>query len=180
MAATQLDCPIRDRRHRKRREPSQSRRREVRWVPRRNTIQQCLNAVNEENGQADQAEDRGGRARGLNREQRGAIRHQRAPRAGNQERDDVPGAPKVPRKPEKRSPRDPGEGRGRRVRELLKGNTRMTSGPTSVSTRLQRIAELAREMRGAALTTLSHHIDFGFSARRIDEPARRERQASTR
>ena len=36
MAATQLDCPLRDRRHRKRREPSQSRRRrEVRWGPRR-------------------------------------------------------------------------------------------------------------------------------------------------
>ena len=36
MAATQLDCPLRDRRHRKRREPGQSRRRrEVRWGPRR-------------------------------------------------------------------------------------------------------------------------------------------------
>jgi len=36
MAATQLDCPLRDRRHRKRREPSQSRRRrEVRWGSRR-------------------------------------------------------------------------------------------------------------------------------------------------
>ena len=32
----QLNCPLRDRRHRKRREPSQSRRRrEVRWGPRR-------------------------------------------------------------------------------------------------------------------------------------------------
>ena len=36
MAATQLDCPLRDRRHRERREPSQGRRRrEVRWGPRR-------------------------------------------------------------------------------------------------------------------------------------------------
>src|SRR5438094_10349044 len=36
MAATQLDCALRDRRHRKRREPSQNRRRrEVRWRPRR-------------------------------------------------------------------------------------------------------------------------------------------------
>ena len=36
MAATQLDCPIRDRRHPERREPSQDcRRREVRWGPRR-------------------------------------------------------------------------------------------------------------------------------------------------
>ena len=38
----------------------------------------------------------------------------------------------------------------------------MTSGPTSVSTRLQRIAELAKEMPEAALTTLSHHIDLEF------------------
>ena len=36
MAATRLDCPLRDRRHRKRREAGQSRRRrEVRWGPRR-------------------------------------------------------------------------------------------------------------------------------------------------
>ena len=35
-----------------------------------------------------------------------------------------------------------------------------TSGPNSVSTRLQRIAELARKMPGAALSTLSHHIDL--------------------
>src|SRR6267378_6875334 len=36
MAATQLDCTLRDGRHRKRREPSQNRRRrEVRWRPRR-------------------------------------------------------------------------------------------------------------------------------------------------
>ncbi len=37
-----------------------------------------------------------------------------------------------------------------------------TSGPDSVSTRLQRIAELAKKMPGAALTTLSHHIDLDF------------------
>ena len=35
-----------------------------------------------------------------------------------------------------------------------------TSGSASVSTKLQRIAELARKMPGAALTTLSHHIDL--------------------
>ena len=35
-----------------------------------------------------------------------------------------------------------------------------TLGPQSVSTRLRRIAELARQMPGAALTTLSHNIDL--------------------
>jgi RNA-directed DNA polymerase len=35
-----------------------------------------------------------------------------------------------------------------------------TSCPISVSTRLQRIAELARRMPQAALTTLAHHIDI--------------------
>ena len=35
-----------------------------------------------------------------------------------------------------------------------------TSGSASVSTKLQRIAELARRMPGAALSTLSHHIDI--------------------
>jgi len=32
--------------------------------------------------------------------------------------------------------------------------------PTTVSTRLQRIAELARQMPDTALTSLSHHIDL--------------------
>lgn len=35
-----------------------------------------------------------------------------------------------------------------------------TQGSNSVSTKLQRIAELARRVPGAALTTLSHHIDL--------------------
>jgi len=46
--------------------------------------------------------------------------------------------------------------------EPLKGNMSETSGPRSVSTKLQRIAELARTMPGLALTTLSHHIDLDF------------------
>lgn len=37
-----------------------------------------------------------------------------------------------------------------------------TLGPTSVSTRLQQIAKLAREMPEKALTTLAHHIDIEF------------------
>ena len=39
-----------------------------------------------------------------------------------------------------------------------------TSCPISVSTKLQRIAELARRMPGRALTTLAHHIDREFLA----------------
>lgn len=38
--------------------------------------------------------------------------------------------------------------------------TNGTPNPKTVSTKLRRIAELAREDRGRALTTLSHHIDF--------------------
>ncbi len=37
-----------------------------------------------------------------------------------------------------------------------------TSSPTSVSTKLQRIAELARTSPSMALTTLAHHIDVEF------------------
>jgi len=37
-----------------------------------------------------------------------------------------------------------------------------TSSPTSVSTKLQRIAELARRSPSTVLTTLAHHIDVGF------------------
>jgi RNA-directed DNA polymerase len=37
-----------------------------------------------------------------------------------------------------------------------------TSGSESVSTKLERIAKLAKEMPDAALTTLAHHIDMGW------------------
>lgn len=40
------------------------------------------------------------------------------------------------------------------------GNMNKTSGLLSVSTRLQQIAKLARQMPQAALSTLSHHIDL--------------------
>ena len=36
------------------------------------------------------------------------------------------------------------------------------SSPTSVSTKLQRIAELARRTPSMVLTTLAHHIDIDF------------------
>ncbi len=35
-----------------------------------------------------------------------------------------------------------------------------TSSPENVSTRLQRVAELARKAPGVAITTLAHHIDL--------------------
>src|SRR5207302_7055264 len=37
-----------------------------------------------------------------------------------------------------------------------------TSGVITVSTKLERIAKLAREMPQAALTTLAHHIDIDW------------------
>jgi retron-type reverse transcriptase len=43
--------------------------------------------------------------------------------------------------------------------ELLEGKMAGTSSPTVVSTRLQRIAELARQAPEMVLTTLAHHID---------------------
>ncbi len=46
--------------------------------------------------------------------------------------------------------------------ESLEGKMSGNSGPSSVSTKLQRIAELARQMPQAAMTSLSYHIDIGF------------------
>ena len=47
-----------------------------------------------------------------------------------------------------------------------------TSSPSSVSTKLQRIATLAREDPQRVLTTLAHHIDVPF----LKEAYRRTRQ----
>lgn len=44
--------------------------------------------------------------------------------------------------------------------EPFEGKTPGTSGPISVSTRLRRIAELARKAPTMAFTTLAHHIDI--------------------
>lgn len=54
---------------------------------------------------------------------------------------------------------DPEEGRGSRVRELQEGKMKETSSSGNVSTRLQRIAEQARQAPGMVWTTLAHHID---------------------
>jgi RNA-directed DNA polymerase len=54
----------------------------------------------------------------------------------------------------------------------LEGKMEGTSKPTTVSTKLQRIAELARQMPTAALTTLGHHIDVEW----LKEAFQRTRQ----
>lgn len=54
---------------------------------------------------------------------------------------------------------DPVEGRGSRSTELLKGKMSVTPSTRSVSTKQQRIAELASLTPAIALTTLSHHVD---------------------
>ncbi len=46
--------------------------------------------------------------------------------------------------------------------EPLEGKTPGTQSPETVSTRLKRIAELARKAPGMAFNTLAHHIDIGF------------------
>ena len=68
----------------------------------------------------------------------------------------------VPPKPGNRARRDPVEGRGRRDEEPTEGkmSERFSSG--SVSTRLCRIAELARRSPGMVITTLAHHIDLAW------------------
>jgi len=57
-------------------------------------------------------------------------------------------------------PRDPVKGRARRRVEPLRGKTSGTLRPGSVSTKLQRIADLATKKRDVPLTTLAHHIDI--------------------
>lgn len=54
----------------------------------------------------------------------------------------------------------------------MMGTTDETSSSTSVSTRQQRIAELAKAMPGVALTTLAHHIDIEW----LHEAYRRTRK----
>jgi group II intron reverse transcriptase/maturase len=57
------------------------------------------------------------------------------------------------------SPVDPVEGRRSRNTEPWEGKMTESPSSTNVSTKLQRIAELARKMPDAPLTTLGHHID---------------------
>jgi RNA-directed DNA polymerase len=54
--------------------------------------------------------------------------------------------------------RDPVEGRGRRVAEALGGNMAGASKPDSVSTKQQRLAELAQQSPQMGFTSLNHHL----------------------
>ena len=58
--------------------------------------------------------------------------------------------------------RDPVEGRGCRITESFERKMKETSGSVAISTKLERIATLARNAPGMALTTLAHHIDLGW------------------
>ena len=52
------------------------------------------------------------------------------------------------------------EGRGRRAEEPKERKMAETPSSENVSTKLRRIAKLAKEMPETALTSLSHHIDI--------------------
>jgi group II intron reverse transcriptase/maturase len=54
----------------------------------------------------------------------------------------------------------------------MEGKMNETPGSENISTKLQRIAELARQRSGVALTTLAHHIDTEF----LGEAYRRTRK----
>jgi RNA-directed DNA polymerase len=57
---------------------------------------------------------------------------------------------------------DPMEGRGSQETEPLERKMEGTKSPQDVSTKLQRIAELARRRPSIVFTTLAHHIDVEF------------------
>ena len=57
---------------------------------------------------------------------------------------------------------DPGEGRGRRVMTPLEGNMAGASKPVDVSTKRQRIAELARQSPEMGFTSLAYFIDIDW------------------
>lgn len=65
-------------------------------------------------------------------------------------------------------PRDPAEGRVHRDQGPSRGKTPGTPSPESVSTRLRRIAELARQAPQMAFTTLAHHIDVELLRGAVD------------
>jgi len=70
--------------------------------------------------------------------------------------------PIVPMRPGNRAHRDPGEGRGRRGMEPMEGKMARALDLGSVSTRLHRIAELARRAPDMVIVTLAHHIDLAW------------------
>ena len=61
--------------------------------------------------------------------------------------------------------KDPAEERGCRDTEPCKGKMEETLGSDPISTKLERIAKLAREAPDMVLTTLAHHIDLDWLKR---------------
>ena len=57
---------------------------------------------------------------------------------------------------------EPVEGGGCQDTELREGQMAETPSSEAVSTKLQRVAELARQAPEMVFTTLAHHIDVGF------------------
>ncbi len=60
--------------------------------------------------------------------------------------------------------------------EPLEGQMNGSSSPASVSTKLQRIAKLAKDSPEMVMTTLAHHIDVAF----LREAYRRTRKDGRR
>lgn len=60
------------------------------------------------------------------------------------------------------APEDPVKGRRCRIGEALEGTMSGPLTPENISTKLQRVAKLAREMPQTALRSLAHHIDLDF------------------
>lgn len=78
----------------------------------------------------------------------------------------------VPGKRENSPHEDPVEGRGAPGQDPMEGKMTGISSPETVSTKLSRIAELARTMPGKALHSLSRHIDVEW----LKEAYRRTRK----
>jgi RNA-directed DNA polymerase len=74
------------------------------------------------------------------------------------------------------APGDPEEERDSLEMDLMEGKMQGTQSPTTVSTRLHKIAAVARKSPGMAITTLSHHIDLTF----LREAHRRTRKDGAR
>jgi RNA-directed DNA polymerase len=70
--------------------------------------------------------------------------------------------PIVPTKPGNSPRGDPAEGRGRQVAEPLGGNRAGTQRPGLVSTKQQRIAELARQSPQLGFTSLNYYLDLAW------------------
>lgn len=87
------------------------------------------------------------------------------PSEGNEARRDgrlEVGALRITREAGEPAQRDPVEGRECRITESFEGKMKETSGSVPISTKLERIATLARDAPGMAFTTLAHHIDLAW------------------